>query len=62
MKLTRTQFDHYADMFKTAAAIIFGGLVIGSVLSERASFIIIFVGTAMCVGFILVFSNVKEER
>ena len=61
VKLTWKQFDHLADVFKEAAAIIFGGMVIGSTLSAQASNGMAVAGTGLYITFILISLGLKQR-
>ena len=45
--------DHIADIFKEGGAIILGGLVIGNVISEHTSPVMIIVGGILYLLFII---------
>ncbi len=61
MKLTLKQFDHLADVFKEAGAIILGGLVIGRVFTEQTSLPLLIGGTLFYIVFIIISLILKKK-
>ena len=41
MNLIPKQYDQLSDVFKEASAVILGGLIIGTILSERPNYVLV---------------------
>jgi len=44
MKFTKTQFSTLSDISKEAAAVVLGGLVIGSIVAQQFNFALLVIG------------------
>lgn len=48
------QYDQLSEVFKEASAVVLGGLVIGTILSEKPNSILVFVGVIIYILLVMI--------
>ncbi|MGH7599818.1 MAG: hypothetical protein ACREOI_25975 [bacterium] len=61
MKLTKAQFLTLSDASREAAAVVFGGLIIGGILAQRFRWLILGVGIVVYLFFIALALYFKKK-
>ncbi|MBI3193271.1 MAG: hypothetical protein HYZ34_02250 [Ignavibacteriae bacterium] len=60
MNLSPKQFDQLSDILKETSAIIFGGLVVGSFLSDKPNLKLVIVGAIFYVCLVVISIYLKK--
>ena len=61
MKLTKPQFLMLSDASREAAAVVFGGLIIGGILAQKFSWLILGIGIVVYLFFITMALYFKKK-
>ena len=61
MKLIPKQYDQISDVFKEASAVVLGGLIIGTILSEKPNFGLVIVGIVIYIASVVLSVYLKKR-